>query len=85
MSAFVLGRRGLNNMIITQELIHTHSLRRGREEYMVIKIDIEKTYDRLEWNFVRDMLLLFKVPDSLIKLIMSCVSSLFVSILLNGG
>ena len=55
-------------MIIVQELIHTLSLKCGREGYMAIKIDLEKAYDRLEWNFVRDMLLLFKVPDPLIKL-----------------
>ena len=54
-------------MIIVQELIHTLSLKCGREGYMAIKIDLEKAYDRLEWNFVRDMLLLFKVPDPLIK------------------
>ena len=84
-SAFVPGRRGLDNMIIAQELIHTLSLKHGREGYMAIKIDLEKAYDRLEWNFVRDMLLLFKVPDPLIKLIMSCFASPSISVLLNGG
>lgn len=72
-------------MIITQELINTLSLKQGRVRYMAIKIDLEKAYDRLKWNFVRDMLLLFNVPDSLIKLIMSCVASSSISVLLNGG
>ena len=52
---------------------------------MAIKIDLEKAYDRLEWHFIRDVLELYRLPPSLIKLIMSCVSSSSISILLNGG
>ena len=42
-------------MIIAQELINTPSLKRGRVRYMAIKIDLEKAYDRLKWNFVREL------------------------------
>ena len=52
---------------------------------MAIKIDLEKAYDRLKWHFVRDMLLLYKFPISLTKLILSCISTSSISMLLNGG
>ena len=52
---------------------------------MTIKIDLEKVCDRLEWSFIRDTLSLFRFPSHLIKLIMSYVSSLSISILFNGG
>ena len=52
---------------------------------MAIKIDLEKAYNRLEWSFIRDTLTLFKIPNQLITLIMSCVSSSSISILFNGG
>ena len=52
---------------------------------MTIKIDLEKVYDRLEWSFIRDTLSLFRFPSHLIKLIMSCASSLSISILFNEG
>ena len=76
---------GLDNMIITQELIHTMSLKKGKTGFMAIKIDLEKAYDRLEWHFIKDVLELYRLPPSLIKLIMSCVSSSSISILINGG
>ena len=52
---------------------------------MAIKIDLEKAYDKLEWSFIRNMLLRINLPEDLIDLIMSCVSSVSTSILLNGA
>ena len=52
---------------------------------MAINLDLKKAYDHLEWSFIRDTLNLYKFPSRLISLIMSCVSSSFISILVNGG
>ena len=82
-AAFVPGRKGLDNAIIVQELIHTMSKKKGRTGVMAIKLDLEKAYDRLEWSFIRDTLNLFNFPDHLISLIMSCISTTFISILFN--
>jgi hypothetical protein len=84
-AAFVPGRMGLNNMIIVQELIHSLTLKRGKVGFLAMKIDLEKAYDRLEWHFIRDMLFFFKIPESLIHVIMSCITTSSISILLNGG
>ena len=84
-TAFVSRRMGLDNMIIAQELIHTMTLKKGKTGFMAIKIDLEKAYDKLEWDFIRDFLELYRLPPYLIKLIMSCVSSSSILILLNGG
>lgn len=83
-SAFVPGRKGIDNAIIVQELIHTMSKKKRRNDWMVIKIDMEKVCNRLEWSFIRDTLLLYEFPKPLISLIMSCVSSSSISILFNG-
>ena len=47
-SAFVSGRKGVNNAIIVQEIIHTISKMKGKVGYMAIKVDLEKAYDKLE-------------------------------------
>ena len=52
-TAFLEGRRGTDNVIIAQELIYSLMKRKGRTGYMVIKIDLEKAFDRLEWSFIK--------------------------------
>lgn len=47
-STFVLGRRGLDNTIIAKELFHSIDGKKGKMGFMVIKLDLEKAYDRLE-------------------------------------
>ena len=84
-TTFVPGRRGADNVIIVQELIHTIGRIKGRKGYMAIKIDLEKAYEKIEWSFIREMLLKFNFPANLIDLIMSCVSLVSTSLFFNGG
>ena len=79
------GRKGVDNAIIVQEIIHTIGKTRGKVGYMALKIDLEKTYDKLEWSFVRYMLQRFNFSDILIEIIMSCITTITTSILFNGG
>ena len=67
--AFIPSRRGADNAIIMQELIHTISGKKGR----------------LEWGFIREMLIKINLPHNIIKLIMSYVSTVSTSIVVNGG
>ena len=51
---------------------------------MALKIDLEKAYDKLEWIFIRDMLIRANLLADLIDIIMSCISTVSTSILFNG-
>lgn len=84
-TAFVPGRKGVDNAVIVQKLIHSMSRKKGIGGLVAIKIDLEQAYDCLEWSFIRDTLGLFKLANHLISLIMSCVSTSSISILYNGG
>ena len=83
-AAFVPGRKGIDNAIIAQEVIHTLSKKKGRVAYMALKVDLEKAYDKLEWSFIRDSLFRANLPTDLIELIMSRVSMVSTSLLFNG-
>ena len=58
---------------------------KGKCGYMALKIDLEKAYDKLEWGFIRSMLIRYNFLDNLIETIMSCISSISTSLLFNGG
>ena len=62
-SAFVPGRRGVDNVLIAQELFHSLDCKKGKMEYIAVKLDLEKAYDRLEWNFIHKMLQAFPLPS----------------------
>lgn len=51
---------------------------------MVIKMDLEKAYDRVRWTFLRETLLLERFPSDLMRLIMYCVTSVNMSVIWNG-
>ena len=79
------GRRSFDNVIIAQELIHSLKRRKEREGFMVIKINLEKAYDRLEWSFVRIVLDHIGFPKNFSELILSCISTTSTSLLFNGS
>ena len=83
--AFVPRRKGLDNAITVQELIHTMSKKKGRIGVMAIKLKLEKAYDHLEWSFVKMVLEHFGLPQNIINLIMSCISTTTIVLLFNGS
>lgn len=51
---------------------------------MAMKLDMSKTCDRVEWNFIRRMMLKLGCEVRFIDLIMKCITSVSYSILYNG-
>ena len=81
--AFVPGRKGIDNAIIGQEVIHSINKKKGKVGYMALKIDLEKVYDKLEWSFIKDMLVKINLLVDLVDIIMSCVLTVFTFIMVN--
>ena len=57
-SSFVPGRHITDNRIIYQEVLHSMRKKKGGKGTMLIKIDLEKAYDRLSWPFIRDTVII---------------------------
>ena len=51
---------------------------------MILKLDIHKAYDTLNWDFLQSILLEFGFPTKLIDLIMFCVRNMAISVIWNG-
>lgn len=47
-SSFVPGRQIIDNIVVVQEMIHTMRNRKVGKGLMLIKLDLEKAYDRLD-------------------------------------
>nr|GEY83628.1 putative reverse transcriptase domain, reverse transcriptase zinc-binding domain protein [Tanacetum cinerariifolium] len=54
-STFVPGRCISDNILLTQELMHNYHLDRGSPR-CAFKVDIQKAYDTVDWNFLRQVL-----------------------------
>eukprot|EP00253_Pinus_taeda_P011292 PITA_11292 len=51
---FVEGRQILDGLVVTQEVIH--SLKMKNQKGMMIKLDLSKAYDRLNWKYLGEVL-----------------------------
>jgi len=80
-SSFVPGRQITDNVIIMQEILHSMTRKTGTKGWVAIKLDLEKSYDHLRWDFLCDPLLKMPLPDSLVEIIMQCVSTCSLNIL----
>lgn len=84
-TAFVPKRLITDNVLVAFELNHFLKCRtRGKKQFMALKLDVSKSYDRIGWVFLRCVLLKMGVAQSFVSLIMLCVTSVSHSFLLNG-
>ena len=55
-SSFIPGRLSADNIVVVQEAVHSMKKKQGRKGWMLLKLDLEKAYDRLRWDFLEDTL-----------------------------
>nr|GEX94858.1 hypothetical protein [Tanacetum cinerariifolium] len=80
---FFMGRRISDNILLTQELMHNYHLDRGPTR-CAFKIDIQKAYDAVDWNFLKEVLLAFGFHARMVNWIMECVTTTSFSLSING-
>ena len=51
-SAFVPGRFIHDNILVTHEIMHKFKNFKTKTAWTAIKLDIEKAYERVEWDFI---------------------------------
>ncbi|RVW90756.1 Transposon TX1 uncharacterized 149 kDa protein [Vitis vinifera] len=81
--AFVQGRQILDAVLIANEIMDER--RRSGEEGVVFKIDFEKAYDHVKWDFLDHVLEKKGFSPRWRKWMSGCLSSVSYAILVNGS
>ena len=81
--AFVKGRESLFNMLICQDLAQGYQ-RQHISPRCIMKIDLQKAFDSVHWDFLWDLLSSLKFPTIFITWIQRCIASVSFSLQLNG-
>lgn len=85
-AAFVPKRQGVDNVVIAQEVFYRMKHRRcGNHGYVMVNLDLEKAYDKINWDFILNALKILNFPPNWVNIIRSCISSVQHSVLFNGG
>jgi hypothetical protein len=80
---FVLGRETTEGAIIAHETLH--SIKEHNISAFVVKLDMMKAYDKLNWFFLLLVLHQFGFSSRWCKWIKACISGAHFSILINGA
>ena len=83
--AFIKGRLITDNILVAYETSHyMKNHNSGRSGFMALKLDMSKAYDRVEWSFLKKVMLQMGFDERWVALIMECITTVTYSILING-
>lgn len=70
--------------MLADEVFHSFKNKGGKEGWLAIKLDMEKAYDRIEWNYLFITLEKLGFHNTFIEWIKSCITTVSFSVLVNG-
>lgn len=83
-TSFIPGRDIIENIIVAKEMAHSRRNNSG-QKFVAIKIDLQKTYNRLKWEFIEDSLIDVGFPQNIIDITMFWIRFVSILVLWNGS
>ena len=83
-SAFVPERFILDNVMIAIEVVHHMKVcKRIRDKNVALKLDISKAYDRIDWFYLKEVMLKMGFDSKWVQWIMMCVETVDYFVIVN--
>ncbi|KAL8114291.1 hypothetical protein AgCh_021226 [Apium graveolens] len=84
-SAFVDGRNITYNFLVAFEVIHhMRNKKRGQDGEITLKLDVSKAYDRVDWSYLHQRMVVMGFCEGWIKWMMRCVTTVVYEFCFNG-
>jgi hypothetical protein len=82
-SAFLPQRQILDGVVVLNEIIDL--AKRRRDECLLFKVDFERAYDTISWQFLDRMMIKMGFAEGWLKWIRACIFESSMSVLVNGS
>lgn len=81
-NVFIQGRSISNNNLLTHEIFDTLKRKKG---FGALKIDMCKAYDRVNWTFLKAVMLAMNFSTTWVEWVIECVTTVKYVLLVNGS
>ncbi|KAA3469290.1 reverse transcriptase [Gossypium australe] len=83
-SAFIPRRLIKNNIILAYEILNVFQRKsRGTKCHFALKLDMNKAYNRVEWDFLKQMMLKMGFSNRWVNILLHCVRSVTYLVTMN--
>lgn len=81
-SAFIPGRLLVKNVLMATELVQGYNWK-NISKRSILKVDLKKTFESLNWDFILLILRALRIPESFVSLIAQCITTTRFSVAIN--
>lgn len=82
-ASFTPRRWIVENQVVVQEMLHNFKTRKIKSGLMALKLYLQKAYDKMNWGFLKVVLMKFGFDETFVKWTMSCVSTFSFEVIVN--
>ncbi|KAJ3687279.1 hypothetical protein LUZ61_016443 [Rhynchospora tenuis] len=83
-TAFISGRCITDSIMLVKEILHSFNSSRFSQQTFMLKADITKAFDKMDWNFLKEAMINLNVPGKIIDLMLYSFRHAKITIKVNG-